>query len=254
MVLLSHPLPLTHIDVQARLEGETVIVTASARTVGQTGVEMEALTAALGAALNVIDMGKALNPGIVIESARVIEKTGGKSTAGPLAGLPENLRVGLLTVSDSRSIGEAEDLATPALADAVRGLLGVEPAASALVPDDAEAIGEKLTEWSSAGHALDLILTTGGTGVGPRDITPEATLGVVERPHPGLIDLARSRCLPGKPKAYLSRAVAGVAGRTLIINLPGAPKGAVEMLRLMADLLPHTLCTLRGDPDGHPTD
>ncbi|QDT69198.1 Cyclic pyranopterin monophosphate synthase accessory protein [Planctomycetes bacterium MalM25] len=252
LVMLCHPLPLSHIEVQARLEGETVVLEASTRTAGQTGVEMEALTAVAGAALNVVDMGKALNPAIVIESIRVVEKTGGKSgpNAKPRSGSP---RTAILTVSDSRSAGENEDRATPLLVEAAEQFLGSQVAATALVPDDHHGIVAQLREWLDGAPSPALILTTGGTGVGPRDVTPEATAAVIERPHPGLLELARTRCLPGKPHAFLSRAVAGVAGRSLIINLPGSPKGAVDTLRLMSDVLPHALETLAGAGDDHPT-
>lgn len=251
LVMLCHPLSLSHIEVQARLEGETVVLEASARTAGQTGVEMEALTAVAGAALNVVDMGKALNPAIVIESIRVVEKAGGKAgpNAKPCGGSP---RTAILTVSDSRSAGENEDRATPLLVEAAEQFLGAQVVETSLTPDDHDGIVAQLRAWIDATSPPALILTTGGTGVGPRDVTPEATSAVIERPHPGLLELVRSRCLPGKPHAFLSRAVAGVAGRTLVINLPGSPKGAVDTLRLMSDVLPHALETLGGGGD-HPT-
>lgn len=253
LILLCHPLPLTHIEVQAELRGETVHLTASTRTAGQTGVEMEALAAVAGAALNVVDMGKALNPSMEIGSIRVVEKSGGKT--GPPKPNPNtgrSPRVGILTVSDSRSAGLAKDSATPQLVESVQQLFGAEEVVTDLVPDEPEAIVARLRSWSQSKEPPALILTTGGTGIGPRDVTPEATAAVIERPHPGLLELARARCLPGKPHAFLSRAVAGVAGQTLIVNLPGSPKGAVETLRLMADVLPHALETLGGGGEDHP--
>lgn len=253
LILLCHPLPLSHVEVDATLEGDTVVVRATTRAHAQTGVEMEALAAVSGAALNVVDMGKALNPRIAIESLRVVEKQGGKS--GPAKPTHANAcpRVALLTVSDSRSAGEAEDLATPLLTEAIGSLLGGEVVDAAIVADDEAAIAERLRAWTASDTPPELILTTGGTGVGPRDVTPEATAAVIDRQHPGLLELARARCLPGKPHAFLSRAISGVAGQTLIVNLPGSPKGAVETLRLMADVLPHALDTLRGAGDDHPT-
>lgn len=250
LVLLCHPLPLSHIDVDARLEDETVVITASVRTAGQTGVEMEALAAVAGAALNVVDMGKSLNPSIEIQSLRVVEKTGGKS--GPKKPAATGVRVAILTVSDSRSAGAAEDLATPLLTQAVQDFIGGEVVAAAIVPDERETIARQLRQWASSGEAPALILTTGGTGVGPRDVTPEATIDVIQRTHPGLLELARARCLPGKPHAFLSRGIAGVVDQTLVVNLPGSPRGAVDTLRLIADVLPHTLETLRGEEKSHP--
>jgi cyclic pyranopterin phosphate synthase len=250
LVLLCHPLPLSHIDVDAQLDGDEVVLTASVRTAGQTGVEMEALAAVAGAALNVVDMGKSLNPAIEIVSLRVVEKTGGKS--GPKPPASTGVRVAILTVSDSRTAGTAQDTATPLLIEAVQNFLGGKVIATKLVADDRDAIAHQLRDWATDETAPTLILTTGGTGVGPRDVTPEATLDAVERTHPSLLELARARCLPGKPHAYLSRGIAGVVGKTLIVNLPGSPKGAVDTLRLIADVLPHTLETLRGEEQNHP--
>ncbi len=250
LVLLCHPLPLSHIDIDARLDGDVVVLRASVRTAGQTGVEMEALAAVAGAALNVVDMGKSLNAAIEIVSMRVVEKSGGKS--GPKASAPLGVTVAILTVSDSRTAGSAKDTATSLLTAAVQDFLSAEVTTTKLVPDDRQTIAQQLREWGSAADAPGLVLTTGGTGVGPRDVTPEATLDVIERTHPSLLELARARCLPGKPHAYLSRGIAGVVGRTLVVNLPGSPKGAVETLRLIADVLPHTLETLRGEEQGHP--
>lgn len=252
LVLLCHPLPLSHVDVDAQLDGDKVVLTARTRTAGQTGVEMEALAAVAGAALNVVDMGKSINPAIEIQSLRVVDKTGGKSASRRHEAARRGPTVAILTVSDSRSAGENEDLATPALASAVEQLLGGQVVSTELVPDEAARIELQLREWMSDESAPELILTTGGTGVGPRDVTPEATAAVVERPHPGLLELARARCLPGKPHAFLSRAVAGVAERSLIVNLPGSPRGAVDTLRLMSDVLPHALETLQGNSDEHP--
>lgn len=250
LVLLCHPLGLTHVEVEAELVGDDVLLRATTRAAGQTGVEMEALAAVAGAALNVIDMGKALNPAIEIASIRVVVKSGGKSSISPPP-RPE-LTVAVLAVSDSRSAGTAEDLATPLLVEAVGALLGGTVTATALVPDDRAAIAAQLRRWGGSDEAPRLILTTGGTGVGPRDVTPEATAEALERPHPGLLELARARCLPGKPHAYLSRGTAGVIGGSLVVNLPGSPRGAVETLRLIADVLPHALATLRGEERGHP--
>ncbi len=254
-ILLCHPLPLTHVDVQAKLEGEVVLLRASASTAGQTGVEMEAMAAIAGAALNVVDMGKALNASIVIESIRVIEKTGGKSSA--LAKKPQWQReplVAILTVSDTRSAGEAEDLATPLLCETVKTALGGIVSDTKCVPDDKAIISQTIRDWIGSPTPPDLILTTGGTGLAPRDVTPEATADVIDRPYPGLLELARSRCLPGKPYAYLSRAIAGIVAQTLIVNLPGSPRGAVETLRLMLDVLPHAIETLRNDDTPHPSE
>ncbi|MEN0110149.1 MAG: bifunctional molybdenum cofactor biosynthesis protein MoaC/MoaB [Planctomycetota bacterium] len=253
LVLLCHPLPLSHIDVDASLEGEDVVLRATTRTASQTGVEMEALAAVTGAALNVVDMGKALNPSIEVVSLRVVDKIGGKTgLASNKTTDADRPTVAILTVSDSRSAGDRADTATRLLAEAAETLIGARVVDRAIAPDDRDAIAERLRAWTEADGAPRLVLTTGGAGVGPRDVTPEATADVVERRHEGLLELARSRCLPGKPEAFLSRAIAGVAGRTLVVNLPGSPRGAVDTLRLMSDVLPHALDALRDPGDDHP--
>jgi molybdenum cofactor synthesis domain-containing protein len=119
-----------------------------------------------------------------------------------------------------------------------------EVVAAACVADDRDAIVAQLTAWCADG--LDLVLSTGGTGLAPRDLTPEATLAVIERRHEGLVELMRLRAYPRNPRAFLSRGVAGIARRTLIVNLPGSPRGATECVAALADVLPHALATLRG--------
>jgi len=155
-------------------------------------------------------------------------------------------RVGILTVSDRGHAGERQDTAGPEL-----GRL-LDPrcftvAASQIVPDEPEAIAAILTAWSDD-DGLDLVLTTGGTGLSPRDITPEATLAVAQRLVPGIPEAMRAAGLSITPHAMLSRGVAVIRGHTLIINLPGSPKGARENLTAVAAALPHALEKLRGSP------
>ena len=159
-------------------------------------------------------------------------------------------RVAILTVSDRCSRGEATDASGPALAALVRSAFSAEVAAAACVPDEATLIATQLKSWAQLQPPVDLILTTGGTGLSPRDVTPEATLAVLDRRHAGLLELARLRCLEKSPRAFLSRGEAGTIDRTLIINLPGSPRGAAEMLQAIIEILPHALDTLRGQ-DAH---
>ena len=155
-------------------------------------------------------------------------------------------RVGILTVSDRGHAGERTDTAGPDLARRL------DPScfkvfAAKIVPDEPEAIAAQLTAWSDT-DGLDLILTTGGTGLSPRDTTPEATLAVAQRLVPGIPEAMRAAGLAITPHAMLSRGVAVIRGRTLIINLPGSPKGARENLAAVAAALPHALEKLRGSP------
>ena len=154
------------------------------------------------------------------------------------------MRAAILTLSDKGSRGERVDESGPALAAWLAGR-GVSTVQSRVIADEFEQIVEVLTEWADA-DAADLILTTGGTGVSPRDITPEATLQVVERVIPGLGELMRLKSLEKTPMASLSRAVAGIRNQSLIINLPGSPKAALENLEAVWPTIGHAVEKIRG--------
>jgi molybdopterin adenylyltransferase len=156
------------------------------------------------------------------------------------------VKAGILTLSDKGARGERTDLSGPALTEWLLSR-GVETAAYEMIPDEMTLISDKLVEWADSG-ALDVILTTGGTGVSPRDVTPEATVKILERQIPGLGELMRFRSFSKTPSAVLSRAVAGIRGKTLIINLPGSPKGAVENIEAVWDAVPHAVAKIQGDP------
>lgn len=157
------------------------------------------------------------------------------------------LQVGILTVSDRSSAGERQDLSGPGLTRAVENA-GWEVSQQALVPDDRGQIEDILTAWADGG-LCSVILTTGGTGFSARDITPEATRAVIEREAPGLAEAMRAASLEITPHAMLSRAVAGIRAKTLIINLPGSPKGALENFRIVAPVLVHAVQLLNDDQE-----
>jgi molybdopterin adenylyltransferase len=154
------------------------------------------------------------------------------------------MRVAVLTISDSVASGEREDLSGPAVVAVCRGL-GWEVTTTLRLSDDAAAIREQLRELADSGR-LDLILTAGGTGIGPRDNVPEATQAVADRVIPGIAEEMRRKGTANMPTAVLSRAVAAVRGKTIILNLPGSPKGASESLDAIAHLLPHAVHVLHG--------
>ncbi len=154
------------------------------------------------------------------------------------------MRVAIVTVSDSTSQGLRPDRSGPALRERSQQL-GWQVASALVVADETSVIQARLIELADS-HLVDLILTTGGTGVGPRDITPESTVAVCEKIIPGLGELMREKGRQVTPRAALSRAIVGVRGRVVIVNLPGSPKGAVESLNAVADLLPHAVEVLRG--------
>lgn len=157
------------------------------------------------------------------------------------------IRVGILTVSDAGFRGERVDESGPAIRKIVTERLGAEVVDYVIVPDERKMIEETLIEWVDA-RGIDLILTTGGTGFAPRDVTPEATSAVIEREAPGLGEAMRAKGLEVTPHAMLSRAVAGIRGKSLIINLPGSPKSVVESLKAILPALPHGLELLREEP------
>ena len=154
------------------------------------------------------------------------------------------MRVAVVTISDSVSSGKSEDRSGPAVVTRCKEL-GWQVVSSHLLPDDRATIENLLMKIADANDA-DVILTTGGTGVGPRDVTPEATIAVVERLIPGFGEHMRLEGAKKTPRAILSRAVAGIRATTIIINLPGSPRGAVESLDAIAEFLPHAVSILHG--------
>lgn len=161
------------------------------------------------------------------------------------------IRFGLLTLSDRSSKGEREDASGPALARLIQAE-GWSVTRQQILPDDESAIRQSLIEWTDSDE-LDVILTTGGTGFSPRDVTPEATRSVIEREAPGLAEAMRSESLKITPHAMLSRVVTGIRKKTLIVNLPGSPKGAVENLQVIVPVLPHAVQLLHEDPASEAT-
>lgn len=156
------------------------------------------------------------------------------------------MNVAILTVSDRSAAGEREDRSGPALRALVEAQ-GWSVAEERILPDEQHAVEDQLKEWADGG-SIDIILTTGGTGFGPRDRTPEATLNVIERGAPGLAEAMRLASLRKTLHAMLSRAVTGIRGATLIINLPGSPRGAKENLQAIMQVLPHAVDLLRDTP------
>ncbi len=154
--------------------------------------------------------------------------------------------IGIITVSDRSARGERADASGPALEQFIKAQ-GWQVGRTLIVPDELQTVRDLLIAWAGDGD-LDVILTTGGTGFSPRDVTPEATEAALERRAPGIAEAMRAASLAITPHAMLSRAVAGIRGRTLIVNLPGSPKGAVENLQVIRPVLEHAVQLLSEDP------
>lgn len=159
------------------------------------------------------------------------------------------MRVAILTVSDTASRGQREDLSGAAAAEWASAL-GYRVSARALVPDDSVDIVRQLLAWCDDDTA-DLVLTTGGTGLSPRDVTPEATRAVIQREAPGIAERLRSQAGADVARAALGRGIAGVRARTLIVNLPGSPRAVRECLDVLSPIASHAVQILRGDPTDH---
>jgi molybdenum cofactor synthesis domain-containing protein len=154
------------------------------------------------------------------------------------------MRVKIVIVSDTVSAGTREDLSGPALRERCQKS-GWTVGPTSVVADDEHWLARLLTDFADSGE-FDLILTSGGTGIGPRDVTPEGTIEILEKQLPGIGEKMRAEGIKHNPRAILSRAVAGVRGETLIVNLPGSPRGAIESLDAIADILAHAVEVLHG--------
>ena len=157
----------------------------------------------------------------------------------------KNIRAGILITSDRSARGEREDASGKIMEDALNKL-SCSITEYKIVPDDRETISNVLKDWADSGK-LDLIITSGGTGVSPRDNTPEATLSVIEKEAPGIAELIRAKGALKTERAYLSRGTAGIRKQTLIINVPGSPKGVGDAMEAVSPILPHAIEVLRGE-------
>ena len=236
-----HPLLVDQVKVDFEFEVDTIFVRVMVTAVAKTGVEMEALTGASVAALTLYDMLKPVDESMEILGCKLLEKKGGKSSFP--AGAPSGFKAGILVSSDRASKGIYEDTAGPRIAERLAGF-GIADVETVIVPDEEDQIYTALEQFQAAG--CQLIITTGGTGIGPRDVTVEATRRFIEVELDGVAEAIRSYGQSRTPYAMLSRATAGVRGNTIVINLAGSPSAVDDGISAVFPALFHVFTQILG--------
>ena len=242
LIVFCHPIPLDWVEVRLEPHDKGIRVEAEVRSVWKTGVEVEAITAVTGALLNAYDMLKPLDQNLSFGEVRVVKKKGGKTDFADRFAVP--VKTAVLVMSDSTHAGKREDKSGKVIAE----FLTNQPVAVEcyeILPDDREVIGSRLRKLADE-EGFQLVLTTGGTGLGPRDITPEATLAVLDRTVPGIVEAIRKHGKDRTPYAMLSRGEAGLRGGCLIVNLPGSSRGALESMQALFPGLLHIFPMMAG--------
>ena len=238
-----HPIAIDWVEVEFCVENQ-IVIRVTVEAVAKTGVEMEALTASSVAALTVYDMLKPVDDGLEILGTKLLSKEGGKSDFKEK--IPANFKAAVIVTSDSTAQGLRQDKSGKMIMERLTSL-GIS-ADYSVVPDDKEMIRACLLGHCEKG--VHLILTTGGTGLGPRDVTVEAVENVIERQIPGIMEAARGFGQRRTPYAMLSRGLAGQKDRTLIVTLPGSSRGVEESLDAVFPAILHSFKMMRGF--GHP--
>lgn len=255
---LCHPLFLSSVEVriESNIANGEFQVFCEAKTKAQTGVEMEALTGCFAALLCIYDMSKGVDTDLVIGNVVLLEKEGGRSGhfmttrafERNVVRLPKHelggVKVGVVVSSDRAADGVYEDRTGPKLKEEFERR-GAAVAHISVVKDDVERIRAAVRANIQA-YGLDLVVVAGGTGLGPRDVTPEALAPLLTRTIPGFAELLRSEGAHSTPNAWLSRSVVGTIGETLVVTLPGSPKAVEESMPVLEKLVPHALKMMKG--------
>ncbi|MBL7923432.1 MAG: bifunctional molybdenum cofactor biosynthesis protein MoaC/MoaB [Bacteroidia bacterium] len=237
-----HPLPIEFTAVRHRMEGLDIHIEVEVHTIYKTGVEVEAMHGASVVALTMYDMLKPVDKGICIGNIRLLEKKGGKSDGlRDLVG--DRLRAAVIVCSDTVAAGKKEDRAGLLIREKLERLSFSEVHYT-VIPDEPERIRQKLSEL--AGNKTDLVIFTGGTGLSPRDHTPETILPLLDRQIPGIMETARRYGQERMPYAMLSRGIAGMLGETLVLTLPGSTRGAAESMDALFPQLLHIFAVRQG--------
>jgi cyclic pyranopterin phosphate synthase len=247
LIPYCHPVPVSYVDVTFSLEGSVITVTVTVKAIYSTGVEMEAMTGASIAALTLYDMLKAIDQTMQITSVRLLSKSGGKSQSGEFPS--KALTAAVLVISDSVAAGIAEDGSGKLIEQRLTNT-GVTVSGRACVPDEPERIRSAIINFADE-QKVDLIISTGGTGISPRDCTPEAMAGLCDREIPGIPEVFRAHGQQRTPYAMLSRGRAGIRGNTIIVNLPGSEAGVTESLDALLPGLLHAISVLQSGGTRH---
>jgi cyclic pyranopterin monophosphate synthase len=245
LIPYCHPIPLDHIVVNVSVKSRAVEVNVEVKSIWKTGVEMEALTGACIGVLTIYDMLKPVDNSLSIGSIKILNKFGGLGDFGSKQ-VKKN-RAAVIVISDSVAAGKRIDKSGKFIAKNLKDR-GMEVVEYKVLPDERSFIEKHLKDYSDNLH-LDLILTTGGTGIGPRDITPEATRKVIEKAVNGIAEASRAYGQRRTPLSMLSRGLAGVRGHTVIINLPGSLRAVSEYLDFLFPGVEHAFQMMKGN--GH---
>lgn len=243
MIPDCHPLPVEYAAVRHRIEGLQIIIETEVHTLYKTGVEVEAMHGASVTALTIYDMLKPIDKGIEIKNIRLVSKKGGKSQYADI--LHKKLKTAVVVCSDSISAGKKQDFAGKAIIAKLEKV-NVDTEDYTIIPDEIPAIQAKVQTLCD--DKFDLIIITGGTGLSPRDVTTEAIRPMLDREIPGIAEAARQYGQQHMPYAMLSRSIAGLKGKTLILALPGSTRGAEESMDALFPYILHIFKVAEGMP------